>query len=144
MGRVRYNNQKLIINSEIGHLETIRRFLENMFKESQICRSKFNRLLLCISEGVCNGIIHGNQNNSNKSVSLDIELEGNEAIVTIKDEGSGFDYNGLPNPTKGENLRKEKGRGLFIIRSYAKEIDFRNNGSVLRIKFDLGEDTVLQ
>ncbi|NQU84622.1 MAG: ATP-binding protein, partial [Mariniphaga sp.] len=137
MGKALDNSQKLILNSEIGHLELLRKFLKKTFKEREICRSKFNRLLLCISEGVSNAIIHGNKNNINKSVSLDVEIKSNEATVIIEDEGFGFDFNDQPNPTTQENLKKEKGRGLFIIKAYAKEIDFKNNGSILRIKFDL-------
>lgn len=142
--RIKANNKVLVIHSNICNLEDIEPFLGNIFKGLEISKSKFNRLLLCISEGVSNAIDHGNKNNEDKSVRIEVVVEGKTAWITIEDEGRGFNFSDLPNPTTGRNLKKERGRGLFIIRSYADEISFGNNGSVLKIKFNLSaEDTFL-
>ncbi|MBN1820794.1 MAG: ATP-binding protein [Prolixibacteraceae bacterium] len=142
MNKVRSNNE-LIIYSEIGHLEKIKSYLQNIVGKMQIKESAFNRILLCVSEAVTNAIIHGNRNNENKSVKIESTLNDSTLSITISDEGRGFDYTGIPDPTKLENLKKEKGRGLFIINFYSKEIYFFNNGSTINIKFDLSENTIL-
>lgn len=138
------DNYTLIINSDISYLEDVEGFFRNVFKEAQICNSKFKNFFLCISEGVSNAIIHGNRNKQEKIVRIEFELDGKEATVIIEDEGYGFNFNEIPNPTNDENLKKEKGRGLYIISTYAKEVKFLNWGNILKIKFDLSsEDPVL-
>ena len=138
------NSHHLVIHSSINYLEDVRNFLSEIFKEDNICNSKFNRLFLCISEGVSNAIVHGNNNIPEKDVKISIELTDTENVnVTIEDEGEGFNFSSIPDPVVYENLRKEEGRGLYIIKSYAEKVEFLNGGSVLKIKFNLGEnDTV--
>ena len=82
--------------------------------------SKFENLLITLNKDFSvpeDAIVHGNKENSNKLVFIDIEFNGNILSVTIKDQGSGFDISTLPDPTKEENLFKEHGRGIFIMRT---------------------------
>ena len=131
------NNNILIIGSDTCYLEKVEIFLNSILTRAEIDRTKFKRLLLCVSEGVLNAVIHGNKNKVEKLVRIETELDDKEILVTIKDEGDGFNFNEIPNPTINENLKKEKGRGLHIIRTYADEVKFENKGSVLKIKFNL-------
>jgi serine/threonine-protein kinase RsbW len=133
------NNYMLVINSDICNLKNVEEYFKNAFQDARICREKFQKFLLCVSEGVSNAIIHGNKNKLEKEVSLMFEFDGKEAVVIIEDEGEGFNFSKLPNPTMNENLKKEKGRGLYIIRTLAKEVEFFKKGRILKIKFDLSD-----
>ena len=142
--RIKTNNQVLVLHSDTNRSEDIENFLNHIFDGSCLNKTMFNKVLLCISEGVSNAIDHGNKNNDGKSVRIEVEVERETVWITIEDEGNGFNFRNLPNPTTGKNLKKERGRGLFIIKTYADEIGFDKNGSVLKIKFDLSaEDKVL-
>jgi serine/threonine-protein kinase RsbW len=144
MDKAHDNKYMLVINSDICYLKNVEEFFKNVFQEAQICKEKFKPFFLCVSEGVSNAIIHGNKNKLEKEVGLKVEFDGKEAIVTIEDEGEGFNFSKIPNPTIDKNLKKEKGRGLYIIRTFAKEVKFFKRGSILKIKFDLSvEDSVL-
>ena len=70
-------------------------------------------------------------------VNLSFELDDNLLTVTVSDQGEGFDYNNLPDPTAKENIEKTNGRGIFLIRQLSDGLEFFNNGSELVIKFKL-------
>ena len=70
-------------------------------------------------------------------VSLSFELDNNILTAVVSDQGAGFDYNNLPDPTAKENIEKTNGRGIFLIRNLSDGLDFQNNGSTLIIKFNL-------
>lgn len=88
---------------------------------------KFINLQIACSEALVNAIVHGNKEDESKKVHTNIFY--NEIIMTvrIKDEGTGFNVEELPDPTSNENLLKESGRGIFIIRSLVD--DFQCNSS---------------
>jgi serine/threonine-protein kinase RsbW len=53
----------------------------------------------------------------------------------ISDNGAGFDYNNLPDPTAPENIEKENGRGVFLMKSLADEVAFNDSGNEVSIYF---------
>jgi len=140
--RHRYKDS-LIIRSSVDYLKDVERFVESVFKQRGISDVKFNRLFLCVSEGVSNAIIHGNKNQLDKYVKIRIELNHIEAVITIEDEGSGFNYGEVPEPVGNDNILKEQGRGLHIIKTYAKNVSFLNRGSTLKIIFDISADDTI-
>jgi len=137
------NKETQTIDSDIHNLGKVEKFLEQYFKNYTITWDRLQKLMVCVSEGISNAIIHGNGNDIKKVVRIEVDCNGKEAIILIEDEGKGFNKERIPNPTQSENIKKEKGRGIFIIRSYASEVTYKKKGRLLRIKFDLSEDTVL-
>ena len=102
------------IRSEVSKFENL---LITLNKDFSVPEDKLINFQIAVSEAFVNAIVHGNKENSNKLVFIDIEFNGNILSVTIKDQGSGFDISTLPDPTKEENLFKEHGRGIFIMRT---------------------------
>ncbi len=92
---------------------------------------------LCVNECVSNAIVHGNRGDINKYVLISFFSESDFLFFEIADEGYGFNYMDLPDPTSFDNIKKEGGRGLYIIQSFADEIKFKNNGSLVQLKFKL-------
>jgi serine/threonine-protein kinase RsbW len=84
---------------------------------------------------VNNAIEHGNQKRSDLSVEVGVGDSAEEFCFAIKDFGSGFDFNNLPDPTAPENILKENGRGIFLMRSLADEVVFENDGREVNIYF---------
>ncbi|MFQ5709198.1 MAG: ATP-binding protein [bacterium] len=84
---------------------------------------------LVLSEAVANAMIHGNKKNPEKKVMAQANINSDKVIVKIADEGEGFDFQNLPDPTKPENFRKCQGRGLFLIRSFMDDVRFNSSGS---------------
>ena len=60
-----------------------------------------------------------------------------ESNSTVFDEGNGFDFNDLPDPTSPENIEKPQGRGIFLMNHLADEVNFIENGNVVQLKFTI-------
>jgi CheY-like chemotaxis protein len=91
-------------------------------------------LKLALAEAITNAIEHGNQNDPDKLVRVDVRLKRDLLEVTIQDEGSGFNYGQQYDPTAEENLLRERGRGLFLIRAIMDEVYFNQTGSAVTLK----------
>jgi len=80
---------------------------------------------MAVREGMINAVLHGNKYDPAKKVNLTFEHKGPELIVTITDEGNGFMPDEVPNPLAPENLLKDSGRGIFLMRTFMDDVRFR-------------------
>lgn len=113
---------KLIIPSDLEELEKVHEFVYSICQENRISDDDEFKINLAVSEAVSNSIIHGNKNQIEKKVELLILLDSNKITIKVKDEGSGLDINSAPDPTTEENLLKESGRGIFLIKKYMSSV----------------------
>ena len=86
---------------------------------------------MALEEAIINAMKHGNQHDPVKSVHIDCKLSGERFWIDIRDEGSGFDPNGVPDCTADENLDKPSGRGVMLIRHYMTSAKYCENGTRL-------------
>ena len=116
-------------------LPELERFFMNVLKDLNLPEQKYNSLILALSEASSNAIKHGNKNDSNKKVNIEIIIDEKKIEILIKDEGSGFDPSVIPDPTEPENLLKESGRGLYIIKSFVDDFfyEFLPDGTVAHL-----------
>ena len=106
--------------NEISKVETLIFEINNEFKADEI---KYVNFLIAVTEACVNGIVHGNKNNPSKKVYVNLLYDDTIFCVKVKDEGEGFDIKKIPDPTTEENLFKESGRGLFLIRSLVDKVE---------------------
>jgi serine/threonine-protein kinase RsbW len=118
-----YYNQ-LEIDSDPGNLELVESFVNKFAKDIGIDEEKLPGLLLSMTEAVTNAIKHANKYDKDKKVLIEVCVDSNILTLKIKDEGTGFDPDAIPDPTEPENLLKDSGRGLFLMRFYMKELHF--------------------
>ena len=78
---------------------------------------------MAVRECMVNAVVHGNRYSNKKKVHLEIEKADNSLTVVIGDEGEGFDINSLPDPLAPDNLLRQSGRGLLLIRAFMDEFD---------------------
>jgi serine/threonine-protein kinase RsbW len=78
---------------------------------------------MAVRECMVNAVVHGNRYSKKKHVHLDIERRVTGLAITIGDEGEGFDLSSLPDPTSPENLLRQSGRGILLIRAFMDEFD---------------------
>ncbi|HSY13880.1 MAG TPA: ATP-binding protein [Verrucomicrobiae bacterium] len=98
---------------------------------------------MAVREGMINAVLHGNAYDPAKRVNLTMEQSGQQLIFTITDEGKGFVPDEVPDPLAPENLLKESGRGIFLMRAFMDEVRFRklNPGTeIILIKRLQGND----
>jgi serine/threonine-protein kinase RsbW len=85
-------------------------------------------IVLAVREALANAIVHGNHSNPEKPVEIAVAVdESCDLVIIIRDSGSGFDPSRIPNPTVGDGLLANQGRGLFLIRQFMDQVVFRFN-----------------
>ncbi len=126
----------LEIESDSRNLITVEEFINYFAIELNLKEDKINGLLLSITEATTNAIKHGNKSDKNKLVFIDVTCDNEFLTIKIKDQGEGFDPNKIPDPTHPENLLKDSGRGVYLMKIYMDEIKFN--------KTDEGMETILK
>ena len=115
--------------------------LENLIEEiadkHNVSEDTFANMMTCLSEAAINAIVHGNKLDPNKKVIVNADIEGRRIIWTVTDEGDGFDYNNLADPTAPENLESLTGRGVFIIKHLADQTIFNTKGNEVELHFKI-------
>ena len=90
-------------------------------------------LRLSLEEALTNAIQHGNAYDLDKKVALRYLVNRERIDVYVADEGSGFNPNLVPDPTKEENLTCPSGRGIMLMRAYMNLVEFNEKGNEIRI-----------
>lgn len=117
-------HRHIVVKSKSNALKEAEDKLKNVIGKLNLSESEEHNLLVAASEAVNNAISHGNKNDPDKRVVLDVDYEGREVVVTVEDEGRGFDPDELPDPLAPENLLKPSGRGIHIMKSLMDKVDF--------------------
>ncbi len=86
-------------------------------------------IYLALSEAVANAMDHGNQNVADRQVHITVEVNVDTIKIVVSDEGDGFDYSSLPDPTNVENIFKSRGRGVFLMKCYMDEVHYNDEGT---------------
>jgi serine/threonine-protein kinase RsbW len=90
---------------------------------------------LALREALVNAIVHGNKRDPTKRVQVEAyEQSGRQVLIVVRDEGTGFDPSLLDDPTKPENIERATGRGIFLIRQFMDEVQFRDEGREIQMK----------
>lgn len=131
------NTIKIEIPSIIENIRIIESFIDNAKERFELDDDIYGNIMIAVTESVSNAIKHGNRGDKSKSVLLSLTLKDDVIKFVIEDEGKGFDYNLLPDPTAPENLEKTGGRGIFLMKNLADEVTFLNDGKVVELSFYL-------
>ncbi len=102
--------------------------IQNRIKEKikdYLPAEKLDAVILAVSEAVSNSIKHGNKSDAGKKVEIKIRLSDEKITISVLDEGKGFDLSKIPDPTNPENLLKESGRGIFIIKNVIDNLEYK-------------------
>jgi serine/threonine-protein kinase RsbW len=111
--------------------------VEQLSDEMNLGEEMLGNIMVSLTEAVNNAILHGNKLDEKKMVELKMDMENDVLQFTVHDQGPGFAYDAVPDPTEEANLEKSEGRGIFLIRHLADEVTFKDNGATIEIKFHL-------
>ena len=128
---------KISLASESSSLLILEDWINALCELYQVSVEQYGNVLIALTEATNNAIIHGNKNRSDKKTEIEYNIQDNTIAFTITDEGGGFDYNDLPDPTSPENIEKPQGRGIFLMNHLADEVSFIDPGNVVELKFSL-------
>ena len=88
---------------------------------------------LAMEEAFMNAIQHGNMGDAEKRIFVESLITPEKIDISITDEGTGFDPDGLPDPRKGNNLYKCSGRGVLLIRAYMDVVEYNDRGNCVHL-----------
>jgi serine/threonine-protein kinase RsbW len=119
----------------VENLSLVEKLIDQVCVEYRVNEDHYGNILIALTEAVNNAIIHGNKQDPSKHITLSCETKDNNLLFIVEDEGPGFDFDHLPDPTDPENIEKPNGRGVFLMKNLADEVNFFNNGNRVELKF---------
>ncbi len=107
---------KIQFPSVMENIRLVESFIDNAKEKFHITDDVYGNIMVAVTESVINAILHGNKSDISRTVSLALFYDSSKLKCVVEDEGQGFDYESLPDPTAPENINKIGGRGVFLIR----------------------------
>jgi len=119
---------KNIIPTNSRLLKKISKKLVKLLKKAKIDEDIIFDIYVSLEEALRNAMMHGNKLDIRKKIMIETKLESDIIKISVKDEGDGFNPLKLSDPTLNENLLKENGRGIYLIKNLMDEVFFENAG----------------
>ena len=105
-------------------LPEVEEFIIQIAEENNLSEDKFNNLALSVAEAASNSIVHGNKSDREKLLQIKVIVDEKIFKIIFKDEGTGFNPRAVPDPTKPENILKDNGRGIHIMRTFLDDLTY--------------------
>lgn len=125
------------ILSEIDNIRKVESVIDELSAELKINKDAYGKILVATLEAVNNAIIHGNKTNSSKFVKVIFKFSDKFLIISVEDEGPGFNPGTIPDPTAPSNIENLHGRGVYLMKNLADKIEFNTNGNQVKMTFNI-------
>jgi serine/threonine-protein kinase RsbW len=129
------NTISIQVPSMTENIRMIESFIDNAKEKYHLNDDIYGNIMIAVTEAVNNAIKHGNNSDKSKNVHLSLFLNDSVIKFIVKDEGTGFNYDNLPDPTAPENLEKPGGRGIFLMKHLSDEVEFKDDGRIVELSF---------
>jgi len=130
-------NNQLKISSRIENISVVENLIDELSEKYKIGTEVYGNILIAIVEAVTNCIIHGNKLDASKSVYVSYSFNEDHIQFNVRDEGEGFNYKDVPDPTQPVNVEKPHGRGIFLMMHLSDELDFNTEGTEVIMRFKI-------
>ena len=126
----------MIIKSIPENLRRVEKFVDEISEELKLSDEIYGNILIATLEAVNNAIIHGNKKQEHLDVEVLLEQNSEAILISVKDQGPGFNHKNIPDPTAPENIEKANGRGVFLMERLSDNIEYLNNGALIKLSFN--------
>ncbi len=127
----------LNIASRIENLREVEKMVDEISTACSMSSEVYGNVLIATLEAANNAILHGNKLDENKDVNLSFTWDESQLELVVTDQGKGFNYKDIPDPTAPGNVEKVNGRGVFLMEKLSDDINFKENGSKVTLTFNL-------
>lgn len=134
----------LELSSRYENIEIAERALVDLCEREGFSGDDSYWLVTALREAVANAIRHGNQQRLERKVLVDLWMDGDEIVIRVEDEGEGFDFEAVPDPTEPGYLLQPNGRGIFYMRQFMTRVEFSRasgGGTVVEMARRLENET---
>jgi serine/threonine-protein kinase RsbW len=129
--------KKLCLLSDSKSLLSLESWINSLCEEHSINAELYGNILISLSEAVNNAIIHGNKNIIHKETLVKASFVKDVLVFNVTDQGEGFNFLDLPDPTHPENLEKPQGRGIFLMNHLSDNVVYKEPGNSVEISFKI-------
>lgn len=126
----------LTIPSDVSKLPVVETLIDSVCQSIGVHEDVYGNVLIAVTEAVNNAIIHGNKNDVSLNVGVNVYDAPVSFCFNVSDTGNGFNYDELPDPTAPENIEKENGRGVFLMRNLADDVIYNETGNQVCVYFN--------
>ena len=127
--------EQIKLPSDFNALVDVENLVDRVCNGLGVQEVAYGNVLVAVTEAVNNAIQHGNEMKKELFVDVAVGDKTEEFCFSVKDEGNGFNFNELPDPTAPENLLKEGGRGIFLMKNLADDVVYDGSGNRVSIYF---------
>lgn len=127
----RHVNVELVLPNELTEVRPVQDNIEAGLQANQWGDTDVFAIKLCVEEALVNAIKHGNQFDPDKKVQVNYSITDERFDILIADEGAGFNPDDVPDPTADDNLDRNCGRGVFLIKNFMTSVEYRGRGNVM-------------
>jgi serine/threonine-protein kinase RsbW len=114
-----------VLESTLESVDQAERVTLDLARESGFAEEELDRIGMSVRECMVNAVVHGNRYNAHKKVRLSLSRTPERFTIRIADQGEGFDPGALPDPVAGDNLLRQSGRGIFLMKTFMDELQVR-------------------
>lgn len=125
----------LTLSSDPNNIQQVERLVQQLTDRYRLDSEKRDNLMISLTEAVTNAIVHGNKQDRSKLVYIRYAQVTEGLSIRVSDQGSGFNYNSLPDPTCPERICECGGRGVFLMNQLCDRMKYLNGGSTVEMQF---------
>ena len=114
-----------LLESTLESVDAAEDLVLQVAQEAGFEEEHLHKIGMAVREAMVNAVVHGNRYNLRKRVHLKVSVEGERLSIVIADEGEGYEPKELPDPLAEENLLRQSGRGLLLIKAFVDEFTMR-------------------
>ena len=129
--------KKITFSSKIENLREVEKLVDEISVKCKLSPDVYGNVLIATLEAANNAVLHGNKGDLNKNVTVSFIHEKSKLQIIIEDEGQGFDYQNVPDPTAPENVENINGRGVFLMEKLSDEVEYQKEGARVELTFNL-------
>ena len=130
-------SQQMELGSSSESIHIVEKLIDAICANYKVNEDHYGNILVAITEAVNNAIYHGNKADPDKKIHIAFKSDAKKIIFSVCDEGKGFDFKNLPDPTDPKNIEKPTGRGVFLMHRLADTVEFSEKGRCVSLQFQL-------
>jgi serine/threonine-protein kinase RsbW len=134
----------LAIGSRFENIELVQVVLKDRLRQLGMDEDTQDWVDVAVREALANAIKHGNAQNPEKQVHVDLDVEGDEVVIRVEDEGVGFDPDQVSDPLAPDNLLRTNGRGILFMKKFMDRIHYGSGpggGTMVTLRKRVGPKT---
>ena len=129
--------QRIDFPAKAENIALAEKLIDDACARHNVHESRYGNILIALTEAVNNAIHHGNRSDPSKTVTFGYVAKEDSLLFMVQDQGPGFDFTHLPDPTDPQNIEKPHGRGVFLMRALADSVEFADQGATVAMAFSL-------